>query len=467
MILKKTVLGAALAAAMVLTGCSGNIPKVDTIETRQEITDKINNEWKAELPATSVRKLKRSIVLKGPTPIPEEILNTYVDTTFTDGVTLNHLSAFLNEIDIATIIPEEELRSTEIDISAYSGTLGDLLKAFAVNYDVSFNWNDGNILSIERNSSYMIQAIQNSDILDDLKETVTELGAEEVFASQIAGVITYKATGSAQKRISHFLERAVKNIATINIQTAIVTVGIDKNRNTGFDWGSLNAKMGALALKNDETASELGNSLSDIVAYGTLGSSALAFKALKGDFSFAGAINFLSNYGKTTTTQSLLLKTLSGKSVDINSNQKVPYTKSVGATSSDGAVTGSAEIEDVEVGLNFSIEPYFDHENELVTMDVSLDLSSLLGFTEVSAGSGLGTITRPNTQQQKLTSVVRTEAGESAIIGGLTFETVSDNRTSIAYVEDQKIANKNAKRSVNAMFILLRPTVVVYDFKEK
>jgi hypothetical protein len=63
---------------------------------------------------------------------------------------------------------------------------------------------------------------------------------------------------------------------------------------------------------------------------------------------------------------------------------------------------------------------------------------------------------------------MKLKAGESSIIGGVTYEQVSDNRNSISYIETSKIASQNQKTSKNAVFIMLRPTVTMFgDFDKE
>jgi type II secretory pathway component GspD/PulD (secretin) len=99
-------------------------------------------------------------------------------------------------------------------------------------------------------------------------------------------------------------------------------------------------------------------------------------------------------------------------------------------------------------------------------LSLNLTLETLIGFRELSAGNQLGTIERPETQDQEFNSTVRLQAGETALVGGLIYESFSDSRTSIQGLEKYPVGSQNTTVTKNAMFILLRPTVTVYGPKQ-
>tara|TARA_Y100001936_G_C15880045_1_gene562332 strand:- start:356 stop:880 length:525 start_codon:yes stop_codon:yes gene_type:complete len=162
------------------------------------------------------------------------------------------------------------------------------------------------------------------------------------------------------------------------------------------------------------------------------------------------------------------MKTLSGKEVGIKSINNVPYIDNVGVQGSQNGFTngngfGSSQVETLEVGLDLKLQPFYSADSELVTIDVKLSLSSLLGFVELQAGNQLGTVSYPNTQEQEFSDIVKLRAGEPVIVGGITYDQVSDKRNNPSFLKDYKTASKNETVSRNAMFILLRPTVTIFS----
>jgi len=76
-------------------------------------------------------------------------------------------------------------------------------------------------------------------------------------------------------------------------------------------------------------------------------------------------------------------------------------------------------------------------------------------------------ITQPQTQTQKFTNLMKLKTGDSSVIGGIMYDTISDNRTGISYLENMDIASQSKQTTKNAVFILLRPSVTVFGDFEK
>lgn len=172
------------------------------------------------------------------------------------------------------------------------------------------------------------------------------------------------------------------------------------------------------------------------------------------------------------------MKTLSGKEVTLKSVQTIPYVSGINNTSGYGSsssnngygsgVSSGTETDEIEIGLTLDMTPYYDSDSGIVTVELELELSSLIAFIELSAGNQIGKLTQPQTQEQNFTNFMKLKAGESSIIGGVTYEQVADNRNSISYLETSKIASQNQKITKNAVFIMLRPTVTMFgDFDKE
>jgi type II secretory pathway component GspD/PulD (secretin) len=204
----------------------------------------------------------------------------------------------------------------------------------------------------------------------------------------------------------------------------------------------------------------------------SLGTVAGAYGAL----TIAGAINFLSNFGNTDINQNVSLRTLSGSEVAFRSGQEVPYVKGVSNTSTGGysnngssGVMGSTQTDKVQTGLTLKTTPHFDADAELVTLDVNLELKSILQFVELKAGDQIGSITQPMTQDQSLTDIVRIQAGKTVVIGGLQYDSETKSNTEPAFLREEgeksgmSFGQRGNQVQRNALFIIIRPSVTVYE----
>jgi type II secretory pathway component GspD/PulD (secretin) len=186
------------------------------------------------------------------------------------------------------------------------------------------------------------------------------------------------------------------------------------------------------------------------------------------------AINFLSTFGTTNVTQNVSLKTLSGTEVEFQSGQEVPYVKGVTSnynnnSSSNNNSYGSTDTDTVETGLKLNLKPLYDGDSELITMSVEFDLDSIVRFVELSAGNDIGTLTQPQVQKQNLKDLVQVQAGRTVVIGGLQYDSVDSSGNEPSMIRDRLkeagLSTGKRKRDVqrNALFIILRPAVTIYE----
>lgn len=522
---KKTMIAAAISL-FALGGCASNStipldPEAEFEKSKQ--TQQLIDSWRTDEPAMTFINDGGNLIITEPLRIPKEIADMPFKSEIALSGKMQDLAGALKPLGIYVAIPEESLRDKPLVVFEFDGKLGDFLNALGAAYKVSFNWNQGGVLTIESSSMYMIKVPQDKTIADSLSANIKSLGAENVDVSMEAGAISYKADYRTHQRVANFMEHVSKNSALVSMQVAIINVSLDKSKKTGIDWSELNFHVGkAAAFKNaktleaefvdslesgdsnnsnssndsDATGSEnkvnltdfllKGTGLGDVGAMTNIGGQGTNLMLSKGDFAIGAVIDYLSTYGKTETSQSVLMKTLSGKQVMMKSNQEIAYVDSVGVSnlgsgdssdsggssnsnsngsnsnSGSGLGLGTVKIETVDIGLDLKLVPYFQASSELVTINVDLKLSSLLSFINLSAGDQLGTITRPNLQEQEFTDLVKIRAGETVIIGGITYDQKGDNRNAPAFLENVGGAHTDASFKRNAMIIMIRPTVTIF-----
>lgn len=183
-------------------------------------------------------------------------------------------------------------------------------------------------------------------------------------------------------------------------------------------------------------------------------------------FSLAGFVNFLGSYGRTDTKQDVLLKTMTGNKVELKSVTQIPYVSSVGvattgSTTSSGnnGLLGSASTSTANDGITLKVTPTYDHSAKSVAMNIDLSIQSVLSFNNLSAGSQIGSFTQPTTADRSFTDILRVRPGETAVIGGLTYDAVSKNTSSPLPLRDTDWESRSLTVQRQTMFIVIRPTV--------
>lgn len=468
---------ALLLAGLLLAGCS-TVPLKTALPTEREVVAQSSQEWE-DTPAIVNSNAQTGITLESPADVPDHIKNIKIDLALDPGATLNDLAMMLGHIGVPVLINNEESSAQKIYIPRYKGTVGSLLNGLAAANGVSYEWRRGVVVFSDA-ARYLITLPQDAVLMEKLTEDLTAMGAKDIKSSLGAGMVTYTASDRVQSVISPYLSRLAKNAALVTMQVAIVTVGYDQQRDTGFDWSGLQATFGELALM--EAASPLlpilpvipnpgtdpGTTPTTPVettptygAAGKLTNSGFAMSVSKKRFSLDAFIKYLSTYGSTNTKQNVSLKTLAGTEVKLKSGQKIPYVSekrsSNTVTDRTDTITNTDVVTNAETGINLTLKPLYDAESRLVTVTVDLTMTNLLGFMTFGEG-----IQSPNTQEQAFNNVVRLPAGSVAVLGGIVYDSVTDNRASVAGLENYKVGSKSAKTTRNIMFIVLRPTVAVY-----
>lgn len=524
---------AALASAS-LVGCTTPLPKPGELASLKENQAAIAAKFaeNAPIPIERVAVDKSSMRPKSAKPpLPQNIATLPIDVKFpgSHDATMNSLVQTLSAVNLqigfqwTNTAKGEEVLTRKLPFLGFQGTVGELLSSLRTGIGV-VAWYENGMVFLSDKERYSVSLPQNKDLLETVSREITSLGATEVVTSIRGGKILYSATPTVQDDvIGPFLKRMSRNLAVVNLQLAVVTLSLNDKSSLGFDWNAFQIAFDSTAkaittangtakdTKTDTTTPGTGtgntggtgsngsigngssssstqnNGLIDRVRNpaGTIidltgGGLALTKTNLGsvvgtyGALTIAGAINFLSNFGSTNITQNVSLKTLSGSEVSIRSGQEVPYVKGVASTTGNNSnsSTGSSQTDKVETGLTIKTTPYYDADAKLVTLDVDVSLKSILGYVTLKAGNQLGDFTQPMTQDQKLTDIVRVEAGRTVVIGGLQYdsETKAGNEPTFLRETAEKSGKSYGNRSNdvqrNALFIILRPAVTIYDAVE-
>lgn len=516
------LLASTLALSSSLTACS--LPETLKLPAPQDLTQRQAERFDAEAgpPIEVVYVPGESFAPRSVRePVPAEIRDRQVEIRFGgERPTLGNLLEVLTALGIQVGFrwetkDAEDVLERRLPFLRYDGSLGGLIDSLRSGLGVVSWWENGLIFLSDRDR-FALALPQNEDVLSSVASELTSLGAQDVLTSLRGGRILYSATPAAQdEMIGPHLARLTRNLSMVTVQVAVVSVALNDSSSIGFDWnafsvafdsrkstldklsgktetgtgtGTNNGGINNGGVNNGGTdngnddgynnggdgqssrkVTELG-SLFEIANSGiAVGSTSLGkVFGTEGALSVASAISFLSNFGSTNITQNVEMRTLSGTEVSLRSGQEIPYVKGVSVNSSamgNGSnMIGSTQTETVQTGLTVEMLPHYDAETGLVTVEVDVEVKSVLDFIELSAGSQIGTLTQPLTQDQSLTDIVRLPAGKTVVIGGLQYDSDSDTGVEPTFTRnrDIKLGHQSKQVTRNALFIILRPSVTVY-----
>lgn len=470
---KKNVLSIVFAS-LFLGGCASGykMPADDKLDNTEETQKKLFTEWEQEQAPIQFIQTDNSFLISRKNDIPQrmkikklENVNIYGNSTFFD------LTGVLALKDIQLIIKDESILNEKLFLYNFNGSVEELFEVIENTYNYSFNYQKGNVVTLEKDTLYIATVPQNKTVVDFIKNHLAAMGAEEVNASEVGGFVLYKASRQEHEFITEYLNNFYKNFASVKLQLAVMTVNLSSTENQGFDWSQFSLKVGDLTNLSDVNLIDgVSSSLTDAKALIGVDGSSAGLTLRNKNLDIGAVYNLLSTYGNTETTQSIYVETTSGEKIELRSGQEIPYTSGISSNvnGNTGNVSGGNQTQKEEVGLDIAATPYYDFSKNLVTLEMKIDLRSIVGFVELNAGGGNGTIKQPQTQTQNFNSVLKVRPGDATIVGGIQYDIVSDNRNNLSLLREYGTASKNVEVSRNAMFLLLRPTVTVFaDFEQE
>ncbi|WP_019583811.1 OmpA family protein [Thioalkalivibrio sp. ALE16] len=467
--MKGRLLATSIALAL-LSGCAAMPPDRDRLPDTDALQADRQLEWaEKQQPVTKVRG-RAGIEVSNRYPLTGAVADTEISLRFPHNATLTDLVGILNAEGIPATIRQGatdtedagDFSGQPIGLAQFDGTVGGLVRVLQEVRDVAVEYRGGYVV-LRPDSRYILSAPQNEDLVERLAAQIEDLGGTSVRGELDAGVITYRATPNAHDDIEQYIERAARNAAVVHLQMALIDVRLNRERRQGFNWNELAIQLGDLVNTDLDVT---GNATS-------LTRQGISFSREIPGLSIGAVVNALSEYGDARTEQDITLTTLAGAEVEIRSGNQVPFVGEVTSTAvrDTGSTTG-ATVEVQQTGLNVSIVPRYDASTDLVTSRIEMDLTDVVQMREFDVGVDGATLTSPELQDLAFTNISRLRPGEATLIGGVAYDQVDKNYTSLAGLEDKAAGSERISTDRHAMFILLRPTVTVFldesdeDFEE-
>ncbi len=466
----------ALVALFSLAGCS--LPPVDNLPPREEVVSRTQAHLETEgAPAVIEVPVGRGMLVARSVRerLPSTIAARRISVSFPAGeATLERLATMVSVAGIRTVTRFETNSDTDmlrrpLPFRAFSGTFGELANVLESGMGVVSWWQNGTLFLTDRDR-FAFTVPQNMAVIESITADLKSLGAVDITQSLRGGQIVFTAPPSLYAEVIRpYIDRIHRNMAMIKVQVAVVTVSITDQSASGFDWSAFSLQFNS---RNEPAATPsrpAGNanpiSVNIVEAGKILG--------VSGVFNVASAISFLSRFGNADTRQNAEVHTLSGTEVVLRSGQTIPYVSGVGVNTianagTTGALLGSAQTSTVDTGLTLRLTPLFDADSRLVTIALNVLVNSVLEFRELSAGNQVGTFTQPVTQEQALNDIVRVQAGNTVVLGGLQIDgaTFAGNDATqlrqIAGGAPTGLGRQAQDVRREALFIILRPTVTVF-----
>lgn len=415
-------------------------------------------------PAITYVDASSSMAVKKFSELPAKLAAVPVEFKFAADVTLSDVAAALRTQNIK-VVNALNVKTQLVEMRVFKGTVGEFLSELAMANNIGYEYMNG-VVFLKDVSRFTVTLPQNETLFAKVTEVITAFGAVNVVPDIQAGQIFYSAKPDSSSQISEYLQVVAHNSAMVTLQVAVLDVRLSRDRNIGIDWSQLGAQIGTQDW-TPLTTTGLAAAAAPILgqSLGITGTG-ISFKLATSNFSLSAVLRALSTMGEAKTEQNVTMGTLSGIPVKISSGNSIPYVKSIGATTTAAvgaaAVQGTAVTDIVKSGLRLEVKPNFNASDMSITTELTAEMSSLVGFRELSAGVNLGTLSQPEIQEMTFKNMGRLVPGETLVVGGITYDQISKNYTSFPGLEKEVAGSKAEKVQKHAIYIVVRPSVTLF-----
>jgi len=283
-----------------------------------------------------------------------------------------------------------------------------------------------------------------------------------------AGLVTVTGTPRQIKRVAKYLSSLANQVKTqVMIDVKILSVTLNKDRQTGIDWSQLyglqNFTINTLAMSQNNMASWTndGGTITDAsFASGTRPSNAQLFD-LRGQASINDIIKFLKTQGVVKTVSNPKVMTLNNQPALISVGKELFYkTKSSTQTTGQNVETTTNEtIDSVFAGILLDITPEIDKRG-MITLKINPSITE----TDGPIGESGTRTMPPDLIRRQISTVIKVKNGKHAILGGLISTAETHVHTKVPLLSDIPLiggAFKNSRKikRTEELVVIITPKI--------
>jgi general secretion pathway protein D len=336
--------------------------------------------------------------------------------------------------------------------------------------------------STKNTTSQSQNSISSNESFDFWKTISTELtsvlntgGESYKTASPIinanAGMITVTATKKQLDRVSDYIDLLKDRLhRQVLIDVSIISVALSNTNKTGVDWSKFQLGFSSSSILNNSNQGQTGHTYTDSTA-ATYYDNAITknYNSLTvvndAVFSISGVIDFLGSNGETKVISSPKVLTMNNQqaliTVGDNINYRIPEDTTTATTTTTTTVTYTNYS--IFIGVLLNITPEISEDNEII-----LRINPSVSNFKYSADDAQQTTPReiaPDTQEKKLSAVVKVKDGSTIILGGLIASTKGKDESSVPLLSSIPLLGEAFKHSedtlsTNELVFVITPRII-------
>lgn len=308
-------------------------------------------------------------------------------------------------------------------------------------------------------------SISSNESFDFWKTISAELAAvintgAEGYKAQVpiinanAGMITVTATKKQLDRVSEYIDLLKERLhKQVLIDVSIISVALDSSNKTGIDWSKFQLNLNSTSMfnnSNDKANMYHTSPYSDVGLSSTplLNNLTVVNDAV---FSVSGLIDFLGSSGDAKVVSSPKVLTMNNQqaliTVGDNINYRIPEETSSTETSSSIATTYTNYS--IFIGVLLNITPEISEDNEII-LRINPSVSSFK-YTSDDEKTTTPREIAPDTQEKKLSTVVKVKDGSTIILGGLIASEKGQENSSVPLLSSIPLLGEAFKHSAETL----------------
>lgn len=284
--------------------------------------------------------------------------------------------------------------------------------------------------------------------------------AASVIANPESGVLSIRATSRQHEKLQEFLDLVMANARRqVLIEATIAEVQLNNQYQRGIDWTRLRRGASGISLTGSSAATPAA-----------ISTSAFVINAAAASIGFQATIKLLESFGDVRVLSSPKLSVLNNQTAVLKVVDNLVYftIRADTTTNQTSAVTTfSTSVNSVPVGFIMSVVPQIS-ENDNVLLNLRPIISRKIGDVADPNPSlktaGVSSLI-PVIQTREMESLLRVQSGETAVLGGLMQDSVTNIEDSIPGIGripgiGQLFTQRKDVNQKTELVIFLRPTVV-------
>lgn len=372
---------------------------------------------------SSVRNEPLPSVLVGPFAASDMSLAEVLDAVSYDSGVAFAIGDSLAGKTLSLIDPSKQQLSVAVSRIAAAGDL--------------FWSHENGVLKFDDSRSYAIDVPAIAGVADQLKSAIAGVGAKDIVTSSATGGLVFSASPSVARRVNGVVAEWSNNRSMIYYDAYIFEVARGQSGTAGIGIETLKQKLSSIA---STQISEEGNGFTVTSAQADLALDML-----------------LSEINRSRSSRVLSQPTLavvSGGSAEIDVGSKQQYISSVSTTTQDSSSTNDVQVSSVSSGLRLKVSG--EHSGGIISTELQIDLSTLLGFEEFDTGSA--SLKLPSTAQRTVTQTLMSRPGDTLVLAGVMTQSVNANASGAG----SRSTQRSSATSVDELIIVLRPRLVEF-----